>query len=488
LVLDGQQRLQSLYVAFYGTREGKELYFDVLSGLDSDDMRAERYVFQFMSAQDAKARNERSETEGAKRPEHRPPGFVLQRFEPTRGLLQSGVRERRDYVKQLTQLLNLPEVDQTRLEVNLSNLAESLSNNDNIFRVLTIDENLPHNSPSRKSEADVLEIFVRVNREGTPLSRSDLVFSMLKLNWKESAEALPAFVRNLNEGNSFDLDTDFVIRCLFAVSNLGTKFDLELLRRKSNVARLRSNFDTCCDAIRSTIDFVQRDCWCQSSRLLGGDATLVPFVYYLFHTKNHEVPNKELGRAREALYMFAFAKPFSRYADSRLQAFIREDLRPLVKRADESFPLESAITRVGYWERLRDFGEDLIQSNPPLALHLVQGLSGAKVQYPRNAPEVDHIFPRSVLREKGYDEAEINHFANLWILAKGKNQNKSKKHPKEYFSDVDDGQLRDAMIDREMLDYRRYTTFLESRKDRILEKVKSKVGFRDSDFRTDSKA
>jgi hypothetical protein len=34
-----------------------------------------------------------------------------------------------------------------------------------------------------------------------------------KLNWKESAEGLPEFVDAIKEGNSFDLDTDFVVRC-----------------------------------------------------------------------------------------------------------------------------------------------------------------------------------------------------------------------------------------------------------------------------------
>jgi hypothetical protein len=99
-----------------------------------------------------------------------------------------------------------------------------------------------------------------VNREGTPLSRSDLIFSMLKLNWKESAESLPQFVQEVNKGNSFEIDTDFVIRCLFAVSDLGTKFDLDRLRRKQNVERLRKNFVPCCDAIRSVLDAVARAC------------------------------------------------------------------------------------------------------------------------------------------------------------------------------------------------------------------------------------
>jgi uncharacterized protein with ParB-like and HNH nuclease domain len=41
LVLDGQQRLQSLYIALYGSYDGKFLYFDVLSGRESDDIAEE---------------------------------------------------------------------------------------------------------------------------------------------------------------------------------------------------------------------------------------------------------------------------------------------------------------------------------------------------------------------------------------------------------------------------------------------------------------
>ena len=138
----------------------------------------------------------------------------------------------------------------------------SLSIDPNIVQVSVIDEGLPPDSRARKSEADVIEIFVRVNTDGTRLSRSDLIFSMLKLNWRQSAKDLPEFVNIANTGNEFRLDSDFVIRCLLAVSELGTKFDVNLIRKKDKVAALRDNFERCCDAIQSTIDFVQNDCWC----------------------------------------------------------------------------------------------------------------------------------------------------------------------------------------------------------------------------------
>ena len=171
----------------------------------------------------------------------------------------------------------------------------------------------------------MLEIFVRINREGTALSRSDLIFSMLKLNWRESAEGLPEFVDSINEGNSFALDTDFVVRCLFAVSDLGGKLDINLLRNRANVAALQKNFAECTNAIRATVDFVRSECECDSSALLGSSNTLVPVVYYLFHTPKHLVPDAQADRLRTSVYVLGLAKPFSRYSESRIGAFVRRE-------------------------------------------------------------------------------------------------------------------------------------------------------------------
>jgi Protein of unknown function DUF262 len=52
LVLDGQQRLQSLYIGLCGTFEGRELHFDILSGQSAapDDIK---FKFKFMLAAEA---------------------------------------------------------------------------------------------------------------------------------------------------------------------------------------------------------------------------------------------------------------------------------------------------------------------------------------------------------------------------------------------------------------------------------------------------
>jgi hypothetical protein len=480
VVLDGQQRLQSLYIALYGSYEGKSLYFDVLSGRESDNLAEQKYDFEFLSKEGFERWHEASRLRAAKpnSSQTEEPHYLVK----VADLFTAGVRGRDALAKRIKKELALGEDDEGRLGENLARFHDALTTNTNILKVSVIDENLPSDNPDRKSEADVLEIFVRVNREGTPLSRSDLIFSMLKLNWRESAESLPEFVRQINEGNSFELDMDFVIRCLFAVSDLGTKFELDLLRKKDNVERLRKNFQPCCDAIRSVVDAVSRDCWCSSSSLLGGQTTLVPFVYYLYHAPKHEVPAGQIDSFRKALYLFAFARPFSRYADSRLWKFIREEIRPLVEKKTYRFPLDRAVWWIAYWESITGFNERLLQSNVSLALHVLQNISTNKAHYERNAGQIDHIFPRAELRRKDFDESEINHFGNFWILAKGKNQNKSDKHPSRFFEDVNESEMRRAIIDRDMLDYRRFRTFLKDRSDRIVETVGKRLGFSDADF------
>lgn len=46
LVLDGQQRLQSMFIGLCGSYNGKELYFNILSGSKTppEDIR---YIFKF---------------------------------------------------------------------------------------------------------------------------------------------------------------------------------------------------------------------------------------------------------------------------------------------------------------------------------------------------------------------------------------------------------------------------------------------------------
>ncbi|MCF6347787.1 MAG: DUF262 domain-containing protein [Flavobacteriaceae bacterium] len=487
LVLDGQQRLQSLFIAINGRLDNKVLFVDLLSGKKADDFREVFYIFRFLHISKAKEikkktiENRNNNKEEDNNEEEKIPIYVS-----VKEILSSSPESRLTLKNKIKKEYKLTDEEVLRFELNMNKLIHSITNDPNVLKVSTIDENKPKDSQDRKTESDILEAFVRINRQGITLSRSDLIFSMLKLNWKESSEELPDFIKEINEGNNLGIDIDFVIRTLFTVSNLGSKFDVNLLRKQSNIVKVKANYERTCNAIRSLVDFMEDECNILNSNIIGGYLNLIPIVYYLANTPDNLVPNSEINRLKKALYIFSFTKPFSRYGDSRIGKFVREEIKPLIDKKDYTFPLEDSIGWANSWENYNSFDIKLLQRNRHLTLHLLQGKQGTKVKYSRNSPELDHIFPKSKLKEKGYERGEINAFGNFWILAKTKNQNKSNKHPKKYFADVDDSILKKSLIDREMFDYRKYKSFVKWRENEILTKIKKLLGVKDNEIDFDT--
>lgn len=83
----------------------------------------------------------------------------------------------------------------------------------------------------------------------------------------------------------------------------------------------------------------------------------------------------------------------------------------------------------------------------------------------------------------GYSEEEINTVGNYWILAKGKNRNKSDMPPAKYFKDVDARVLDRACIDGSLLSYRSYRGFLAARMEALARKVVSRIGLTAEELR-----
>jgi hypothetical protein len=464
VVLDGHQRLMSFLHALKGRRQDeRQLHFDLLSGAAHDRSGDARYRFRFMTPERA-------------RMENGPSVYYV----ATKRLYEMGEQETSALLELATAECELNKKGADTLLQNSKTFRDAMNRDDNVLQVSTIDKGVPRRSSARKTESDVLEAFIRINRQGTPLSHSDLIFSTLKLRWKESAVALPSFVYRINGENSFNLDTDFVIRCLLAVSGLKTEFDTDTLRQQANVKKVKQNFPGCCEAIRSAISFAKNKCWCSNTKLIRTTDNLVPFVYYFFRTQRRRMPDAEVKDARKALYLLSFTGVLCRYAHSRLGKLIREALGPRIEEGATAFPLKDIVDLVRFWNYGLEYNEALLQGNPSLALYLARQPDSESARRARRAPQLEPIFPRPYLRGK-HAKSLIDHFANLWEPLGGK-QNTTGKHPNKYLKDVSPQDLREALIDRELLDYRRYTTFIKRRSDRILRAVKKKVGFTKADF------
>lgn len=483
LVLDGQQRLSSFYVALKGSFDGKKLYFNILSGRDSDDYADTKYDFRFGAADEIAALNESEQA------------YAEDRRQEMTGVVELAYWLRvsdivgqypRDLVKQreeIAEILSLDKDDRVRMELNFGDLSYALSENEEVLKTQTIDSKLPADDKKRKSQFDILEIFVRVNTEGMRLSRSDLIVSMLRLYWQDASDLLPKFVKEMNDKNGLGIDNDFVIRCMFAVAGMGTKLDFTLLRKKSNVDAIKRTYKSCFDAIRAVADFVRIDCSIDSERLLGGKNTLVPFVYYLFYAPKHRFSETAKENARKAFFLFAFSKIFTQHYESRTAAFIRDHL-PSAEQISKGEGLTFAdAAQYVYWKtNLAAPDHRLFGNNTELLLSLVQNRTGGKVHYPDNVPEIDHIFPRSVLAEKGVDQQDIEDIGNKWILPRERNRNKSATHPKSFVQPVADEVLKAAYISRDSLDYRTFSKFVRHRRDALVRRAQQLSRLNPADF------
>ena len=187
LVLDGQQRLQSLYIGLCGSFEGRELYFNVLSGeiAAPDDIK---YKFKFLPASTAV--------------------FPWINFKK---LVYSTARSRE--IEDETAALAGREL--TREEEN-----KIKDHIDLVRRTFTSDEGITYqeldsiDNPKLYTEDDVVEVFIRANSGGTRLGKSDLLFSLLHASWEVADEKMEDLLGALN-AHGFAFDRDFVLKtCL----------------------------------------------------------------------------------------------------------------------------------------------------------------------------------------------------------------------------------------------------------------------------------
>ncbi len=166
LVLDGQQRLQALYIALKGTYNGKELYFDILSGdkvfWDKGDEL--KYNFEYFSRDERKKKN----TEGKY--------WVLLKEIVLSD--ESSTKLKKDALKEMKEDgVAVTEIVEEKVDENISKMK-------NLFAELPLIYYYPIDSTLGKftEYQEILEIFIRTNSGGTPLSKSDLMFSLIKLS------------------------------------------------------------------------------------------------------------------------------------------------------------------------------------------------------------------------------------------------------------------------------------------------------------------
>ena len=367
LVLDGQQRLQSLFIGLKGSYEKKELFLDVLSGniVAPEDIR---YRFKFLEPISAT--------------------FPWVKF--------------KEIVFSNEQYDDIAEsiIEQDDESLNKKQKSKIRRNVARVIRQFCTDEFLMYqeldsvDNPNAYQEDDVVEIFIRANSGGTKLGKSDLLFSLLTSTWEDADERMEELLDNLNR-SGYEFTRDFVLKTCLSLLGRGARYEVAKFRDGKTREEIIEKWDDISDAIKDVKDFLFGKTFLRTDKAVPSYLALIPVIYFRYHysEKWRDIQQLELYILRTLI-----TGSFSGTPDNLIDRCTRRisevgefDVQQLFRiiRADGRSMEITADTILGRYYGSKD-------------IHLIFNLwyrhFNYTPSYNNNLPQVDHIFPQSLLR------------------------------------------------------------------------------------------
>lgn len=419
-VLDGQQRLQSLFAMFNGAIKSSDgtcdlkAYLDITSGSTlSDDGLLYRLEFH-----------------AQKKPL---PAY------PLRNLL--GVDAKKNTLrlaKELNDELDAILIDsgsarqerQDRVRENCAQIC-SLLLEERHFWVEELD-GVANEYPYKK----ILDIFVRVNSGGTKLDASDLMFAAMKEGWGEIEQNVETIVDILNDGR-LNFDKTFALKCLVVAHGKGAELSPDKFTSLDGdklIEAIQTDWPKAEGAFQELRDFIANDLKLYGDKVVRSYSSFVPLFDYLYHNPKPDEGNRVLMRGY--YYKSQLFNWYGAQTDSIINA-----MHNRVGKALASFPLKDVM----------EFFRESRKSDTELELdHLMNmrlrfivlnliyverfGASPLNVCFKGNEPHVDHIYPQSPLKKVLHlTTEEINHIGNYRFVEATDNIRKSADRPDSFF-------------------------------------------------------
>jgi len=164
----------------------------------------------------------------------------------------------------------------------------NLKINEFTYRSLATLKNVIHSKPivnffleTEQSIDKALNIFIRINSGGEPLNFSDLIMSIAVANWdkKDARKEIHTLVDNVRD-KGFSISKDFILKAFLYLHSKDIKFKVTNFS-KSNAIEFEKEWDKIRDAVLSVFDLVKSFGFSDST--LTSKNALIPVIYYLYH-------------------------------------------------------------------------------------------------------------------------------------------------------------------------------------------------------------
>jgi len=425
LVLDGQQRITSLYIGLKGSyryfhycwRETR-LYLNLLKASVPDEDNPEKLTYAFAFREDGT-------------PDTNAEGNQLW-YLVGRILDHEDVEFAKGDVK--NELVELTD-DQRDTANKLIGRLHS-----RIHTVLVGNYYEEHDQNPEK----VLQIFVRANSGGQPLEYSDLLLATATAKWesRDARQEIHQFTDSINEiGSGYKFGKDFVLKAsLYLTEDLPIQYKVRNFTRP-NLAKIEANWDTIKESLTTTVRLMARFGF--SAKNIVAPLGVLPIALFVMKrgNKSFDTSSSENDAVAQVALRrwFIFGTLKNAFGGSSDTTLTR--LRDILRNCDPSslFPTDDLYQSLEIEPQLNDAEIERILGHQYQGRYTYLVLS---LLYPdrdwKNAVfHEDHIFPQSEfqvrkLRKRGYDEAKVqayikrfNTLCNLELLTDTENMSKS---------------------------------------------------------------
>ncbi|WP_269900525.1 DUF262 domain-containing protein [Paenalcaligenes faecalis] len=444
-ILDGQQRLTSLYIGLKGSYTYKEprkrwdndsafqkrnLYLNILS--ESKDID-KKYDFKFLTEDESKDNDK--DTLWFK------VGDILN-IESTYDL--------NSFVFDKQAKLGISSNKSRYALDTLMRLHDTVNNKASINYFLEEDQSLDK----------VLNIFIRVNSGGTSLSYSDLLLSIASAQWKkkDAREEITKFVDEINSiGDGFNFNKDFVLKSCLVLSGIqNISFKVDNFNQK-NMLKIESLWDNIKESIRLSV--LLAESFGYNRDTLTSNYALIPIAIYINKLGNQKnfIDSPKFEIDRKNIFKFLIISLLKRLFGGQPDNVLKP-IRDIINENQLSFPINEIKDKFKGTNKSLSFDNEDIDSLFDYKYNQAYTYSILALLYPslsfKNKFHKDHIYPKSIFTSKNLDSLGLNKddmefylgnfdfLSNLQLLEGLHNIDKSNKDFKEWldsnFTDNED--------------------------------------------------
>lgn len=364
---------------------------------------------------------------------------------------------------------------------------KSLNDNLNNLKSILNQQYPIQNVPPTAGIDEAIDVFDRINSQGTPLTDAELVLAHISGKWPDVRSTVKA-KRSEYKEKGFDFDLDFFTRCMVVAltgSAVYRSMTYEVYEKLT-----AEDYEDAWNRLTKKLDLllpvIKEDAHIEGSSDLTTNNVFIPLLAYLI--RHEKFANQRIKYG--FLYWMLLAFIWGRYSGQTEQRLDRDvfiaqtsanpvaelvteledqrgrlEIRPAdLEGRSAGHPLYRALYIVSRWRQAPDWST---------------GGSIKETIGDYYSIQSHHIFPQSVLYKHGYDslnhldKKKVNEIANRAFITRDSNYEASNKEPATYLKEIPKDYLEKHMIptNEQLWEVDNYELFIETRRKVIADAI-----------------